>query len=87
MKRYYLTGFVAVDAESPEEADRLFNEAGLGAKIEIVEGVVLDIPGGDWDHVEDVDDEGCTCPPGLAERGGFASTCPVHAPGSRGWAL
>lgn len=28
------------------------------------------------------DQDGCTCPPGLKERGGFTSTCPRCAPGA-----
>lgn len=27
------------------------------------------------------DESGCTCPPDLVERGGWASTCPVHGRG------
>jgi hypothetical protein len=30
-----------------------------------------------------MEDYSCSCPPDLAERGGFTSTCPVHGIGSQ----
>jgi hypothetical protein len=77
MKTYYLNGFVRINADSDEEADRKFEEAGLGIDVEIAEGVRLDFQG-PWDEIEDVPEPKCICPPELVARGGFRGGCPVH---------
>ena len=33
----------------------------------------------DFGEPDDLGEDCCTCPTGLVERGGFTSTCPVHA--------
>lgn len=76
MKRYYLTGYVCIDAESDEQAQQKFEQAGLGVNVEVAEGVTLDFQG-EWDQVENV--AACICPPDLVARGGFRSECSVHA--------
>lgn len=77
-KTYYLAGYVRIDAESDAEAERKFEEAGLGIDQEIADGVTLDFQG-PWDEVEERDTPTCICPPDLLERGGFRGGCPVHA--------
>jgi hypothetical protein len=41
-RTYYLNGYVKIVAASDEEADRLFEQAGLGIMVEVVEGVTLE---------------------------------------------
>lgn len=76
MPVYYLNGYVRIDAASDDDAVRRFEAAGLGIDVELADGVTLDFQG-PWDEVVNVE-RGCTCPPGLAARGGFRSGCPVH---------
>jgi hypothetical protein len=76
MKRYYLNGWVRIDADSEEEADRKFEEAGLGLEEEIIDGVTVSFEG-PWDEVNILSPV-CICPPDLVARGGFKSGCPVH---------
>lgn len=75
---YYLEGFVRIEASSDEEANALFEEAGLGIEHEVIPGVVVDFQG-PWDRVEEVERSECICPPDLIARGGFRGGCPVHA--------
>jgi hypothetical protein len=78
-RTYYLSGYVKIVASSDEEADRLFEEAGLGIDSELVDGVTVTFEG-PWDEiVEDDDAPRCICPPDLLARGGFRGGCPVHA--------
>lgn len=75
MKRYYLTGYIEILADSDEDATQKFEDAGLGINVEIAEGVFLDFQG-EWDAVEAT--EPCICPPDLVARGGYRGGCPVH---------
>jgi hypothetical protein len=77
MKRYYLNGWIRIDAESDEEADRKFEEAGLGPQEEVIDGVTLGFEG-PWDEIEEIVFPECICPPDLVARGGFRGGCPVH---------
>lgn len=78
MKRYYLTGFVRIEATDDADALAKFEAAGLGVDVEVIDGVWVDFEGG-WDEIVDVPDVVCICPPDLVERGGFKGDCPVHA--------
>lgn len=82
MARYYMTGFVKVLADSQEEADRKFDEAGLDIDVEIAPDVFLTFEG-PWDDVDDDPGPTCICPPDLLERGGFKGRCPVHGSGAQ----
>ena len=74
---YYLEGFVQIEASSDEEANALFEEAGLGIDHEVIPGVVLNFEG-PWDEIDEVERSECICPPDLIARGGFRGGCPVH---------
>jgi hypothetical protein len=77
-RTYYLNGYVKIVAASDEEADRLFEQAGLGIGVEPIEGVTLDFQG-PWDEIVDAGDQPkCICPADLLARGGFRGGCPRH---------
>lgn len=80
MRRYYLTGYMRVDASSEQEAtDKAAAVCGSDGEFEIIDGVTICFDG-PWDEVVDLDDDGeCVCPPDLLARGGFKGGCPVHA--------
>jgi hypothetical protein len=77
MKHYYLNGWVRVDADSDEEADRKFQAAGLGPREQLDGGVILAFEG-PWDEIEAIVEPECICPPDLVARGGFRGGCPMH---------
>lgn len=77
MKRYILEGYVSILAGSDEEAERLFDEAGLGIHVKPIDDVEVTFEG-PWTEIEELEEEECTCPPELLARGGFRGGCPKH---------
>lgn len=76
-KLYTITGYAQIEAADDEEALRKFEEAGLGIRVEVAEGVIVDFEG-PWDEIEEIYEPECICPPELVAAGGFRGGCPVH---------
>lgn len=76
--RYYLSGYLFIDAASEGDADRKVVEAlGSDGRWELDSGVTLCFEG-PWDEIDPIVRSDCECPPGLVARGGFRSACKTH---------
>jgi hypothetical protein len=70
----------ALDEVRNDHSDAIgITEVALGAlRIWAGGAPQIDLEGYPWPD-EEKDGPACICPPGLVERGGFRSGCPVHA--------